>query len=92
MKISITKPELLNMQYHEWEKSNGPVGKDFPLFLILVFGSFGNEPMQSCSVRCVVLSSVASALASSVASVYSPPSNSFDHRNFMSCKYMCLYP
>ena len=24
--------------------------------------------------------------------VYSPPSDSFDHRNFISCKYMQLYP
>ena len=65
----------------------------------LLFGSFGNEPMQSCSARRVSLSlssssvssvSVSSALAS--ASVYSPPSDSFDHRNFISCKYMQLYP
>ena len=37
------------------------------------FGSFGNEPMQSCSVRRVSLSS-----SSSSASVYSPPSDRFD--------------
>ena len=55
-----------------------------------IFGSFGNEPIQSCSVCHVVLSSMSLALLAS--SVYSPPSNSFDHRNFMSCKYMCLYP
>ena len=48
-----------------------------------VFGSFGNEPMQSYSVHHVVLSSV--SLASSV---YSSPSDSFDHRNFVSCIYM----
>ena len=66
---------------------------------IMLFGSFGNEPMQSCSVRRVSLSlsssSVSSASVSSVsvsASVYSPPSDSFDHRNFISCKYMQLYP
>ena len=54
-----------------------------------VFGSFGNEPMQSCSVRRVVVLSVSSALAlASVSSVYSSPSDSFDHRNFISCKYM----
>ena len=47
------------------------------------FGSFGNDPMQSCSVRRVVLS---------LASVYSSPSDSFDHRNFISCKDMHLYP
>ena len=47
-----------------------------------VFGSFGNEPMQSCSVHCVMLSlsSVLAALASALASVYNPPSDSFDHR------------
>ena len=52
-------------------------------------GSFGNEHMQSCSVRCVVLLVSSSAL---VSSVYSPPSDSFDHRNFISYKYMYLYP
>ena len=51
-----------------------------------VFGSFGNEPMQSCSVRRVVLS--LASLVSSASSVYSFPSDSFDHRNFISCKYM----
>ena len=50
---------------------------------VWVFGSFGNEPMQSCSVRRVVLLSVSSA-----SSVYSSPSDSFDHRNLISCKYM----
>ena len=44
-------------------------------FLSQVFGSFGNEPMQSCSVRRVSLSSSAS--------VYSPPSDRFDHRSFI---------
>ena len=57
----------------------------------VVFGSFGYEPMQSCSVRHVVLSVLAS-LVSVLASVYSPPSDSFNHRNFMSYKYMQLYP
>ena len=52
------------------------------------FGSFGNEPMQSCSVRCVSLSLLALALAS----VYSPPSDRFDHRSFISYKYMQLCP
>ena len=56
---------------------------------IMVFGSFGNEPMQSCSVRRVSLSSVS---ASSSASVYSPPSDRFDHRSFISYKYMQLCP
>ena len=37
------------------------------LYLLFFFGSFGNEPMQSCSVHRVSLSSV-------LASVYSPPS------------------
>ena len=55
-----------------------------------VFGSFGNEPMQSCSVRHVSLLSLASALA--LASVYSPPSDRFDHRSFISYKYMQLCP
>ena len=60
-----------------------------------VFGSFGNEPMQSCSVHHVVLSSVlssSSSSSSSVSSVYSPPSDSLDYRNFISYKYMYLYP
>ena len=51
-----------------------------------LFGSFGNEPMQSCSVRRVSLSLLASA------SVYSPPSDRFDHRSFISYKYMQLCP
>ena len=42
-----------------------------------IFGSFGNEPMQSCSFCCVVVLSVSSSL---VWSVYSSPSDSFDHR------------
>ena len=53
------------------------------------FGSFGNEPMQSCSVCRVSLSS--SSVSASV-SVYSPPSDSFDHRSFISYKYMQLCP
>ena len=52
---------------------------------VLVFRSFGNEPMQSCSVRRVSLSSL-------LASVYSPPSDRFDHRSFISYKYMQLRP
>ena len=55
----------------------------------LLFGSFGNEPMQSCSVHRVSLSL---SLSSASVSVYSPPSDSFDNRNFISCKYMQLYP
>ena len=63
----------------------------------LLFGSFGNEPMQSCSVHHVSLSLSSSSVSSASmslasASVYSPPSDSFDHRNFISCKYMQLYP
>ena len=54
-----------------------------------VFDSFGNEPMQSCSVRRVLLSSLA---LSASASVYSPPSDRFDHRSFISYKYMQLCP
>ena len=54
------------------------------------FGSFGNEPMQSCSVCHVVLSvSLASALASSV---YSSPSDSFDHRNYILQIYVATTP
>ena len=53
----------------------------------MVFGSFGNEPIQSCSVCHVVLSSSSSVLLLSVP-VYSPPSDNFDHRNFISCKHM----
>ena len=59
-------------------------------FFLWLFGSFGNEPVQSCSVCHVSLSSVASA--SSSASVYSPPSDRFDHRSFISYKYMQLCP
>ena len=58
------------------------------IIFILIFGSFGNGPMQSCSVYHVLsllLSSVLSALVASVlASVYSPPSDRFDHRSFIS--------
>ena len=53
------------------------------------FGSFSNEPMQSCSVHHV---SSLSSLVLSSASVYSPPSDRFDHRNFISYKYMQLCP
>ena len=60
-----------------------------------IIGSFGNEPMQSCSVRRVSLllsslSVLSVSVSSASASVYSPPSDSFDHRNFISCKYMQL--
>ena len=55
-----------------------------------IFGSFGNEPMQSCSVRRVSLSLSSSASVS--VSVYSPPSDRFDHRSFISYKYMQLCP
>ena len=57
----------------------------------VVFGSFGNEPMQSCSVRYVVIVIMLSSVLSSSASVYSCPSDSFDYRNFISCRYMHLY-
>ena len=59
-----------------------------------LFGSFGNEPMQSCSVRRVSLSlsSALASLASLSAYVYSPPSDRFDHRSFISYKYMQLRP
>ena len=47
-------------------------------------GSFGNEPMQSCSVHCVSLL---------LASVYSPPSDRFDHRSFISLQiYAAMAP
>ena len=58
----------------------------------LFFGSFGNEPMQSCSVRRVSLLLLASLVSSSSASVYSPPSDRFDHRSFISYKCMQLCP
>ena len=45
--------------------------------VFVLFGSFGNEPMQSCSVHHVSLLSSAS--------VYSHPSDSFDLRTFISC-------
>ena len=64
----------------------------WPWRLPQVFGSFGNEPMQSCSVCHVSLSLSSSSVSLASASVYSPPSDSFDHRNFISCKYMQLYP
>ena len=44
--------------------------------------------MQSCSVRRVSLSSA----SSSSASVYRCPSDSFDYRNFISCRYMHIFP
>ena len=68
------------------------------LLQLFLLGSFGNEPMQSCSVHCVSLLLLASAsvsvsvLASALASVYSPPSDRFDHRSFISYKYMQLCP
>ena len=62
----------------------------FYILLFDLFGSFGNEPMQSCSVRSVSLS--LSSLVSASASVYSPPSDRFDHRSFISYKYMQLCP
>ena len=40
MQMSATKPELENIQYQEWKKSNGSLskfGKEFHLFLIVVF-------------------------------------------------------
>ena len=65
----------------------------------MLFGSFGNEPMQSCSVCHVSLllssssaSALASALVSALACVYSPPSDRFYHRSFISHKYMQLCP
>ena len=61
--------------------------------IIEVFGSFGNEPMQSCSVHHVSLSLSSSSVSLSLsvsASVYSPPSDRFDHRSFISYKYMQL--
>ena len=71
----------------------GPFFRDlfldnFYLIVSVFFGSFDNEPMQSCSVRRVSLL----ALASASASVYSPPSDRFDHRSFISYKYMQLCP
>ena len=57
----------------------------------LIFGSFGNEPMQSCSVHRVSLS-LSVVLVVAVVSVYSPPSHRFDHRSFISYKYMQLCP
>ena len=60
-----------------------------------LFGSFSNEPMQSCSVRRVSLSlssSSVSVLSLASASVYSPPSDRFAHRSFISYKYMQLCP
>ena len=58
--------------------------KNKSVVFFVLFGSFGNEPMQSCSVRRVSLSASAS--------VYSPPSDSFDHRSFISYKYMQAMP
>ena len=55
----------------------------------MVFGSFGNDPIQSYSVCHVVLLLLVLLL---LAPVYSPPSDSFGHRNFISCKYMYLHP
>ena len=67
---------------------------------LLVFGSFGvhaNEPMQLwfvchvlLSLSLVLSSSSSSSLVSS--SVYSCPSDSIAHRNFISCRNMYIYP
>ena len=80
--ITVTKENIL------WEK--GILGFKDPNTLCntVLFGSFGNDPMQSCSVHHVSLSSVSSVLAS----VYSPPSDRFDHRSVISYKYMQLCP
>ena len=51
-----------------------------------LFSSFGNELMESCSVWCVSLASSAS-----MSSVYSCPSQSFDHRDFIFYKYMHIF-
>ena len=67
----------LNLTLKILSVSTYPVQKMVP-----AFGSFGNEPMQSCSVHRVSLLLLASA------SVYSPPSGRFDHRSFISYTYM----
>ena len=46
--------------------------------------------MSLCFVWC--LSLVLSASTTSASSVYSCPSNSFDHRDFISYKYMGIFP
>ena len=46
--------------------------------------------MQLCYVHHVVLSSMSLASASSASSVYSPPSNNFDHRNFVLHIYVSI--
>ena len=95
--LSFERPYLiegLNLMIAKCVKSADFV--DFMVFADFgaVFGSFGNEPIQSCSVRRVLLalSSLSALVSASSASVYSPPSDSFNHRNFLSCKYMQLYP
>ena len=60
---------------------------------ICTFGSFGNEPMQSCFVPRVSLSLAPPVSASaSASSVYSCYWDSFDHRNFIPYKYMQICP
>ena len=82
---------LLRYLRSQGQDTTGMLKTNFLIHVFAFFGSFGNEPMQSCSVRRVSLSSSAS-VSSASASVYSPPSDRFDHRNFISCKYMQLYP
>ena len=82
-------PAIISLITHD-SQANGLFWWSSWIFLRkkhVVFGSFGNESMQSCSVHHVV---VLLALSASV-SVYSPTSDSFDHRNFISCKYICTY-
>ena len=65
------------------------------VYVLIFVGSFGNKPMQSCFVWHVLLSlalSVSASMSMSAQSVYSCPSNSFDHRDFISYKYMHIFP
>ena len=79
--INISLITIMSMtQYQNWNNFESTV----------LFDSFGNEPMQSCSVHRVSLSLLSAS--SALASVYSPPSDRFDHRSFISYKYMQLFP
>ena len=78
---------------------NTPVWIPLDIFLVItllsIFGSFGihaNEPVQPWFVCHVSLSSSSSSLSLLVSSVYSCPSESINHRNFIFCKYMYYVP